>query len=447
MGDAQRKLEEWARKKSKKHAKRANRVESIYDQIKRGDTSHGLRGVSIRKTGHKSSRLHTAGGAVDKGQAQYWKEFWGKVEDLRSKKKTKDPKRKKKGVKVNKDQDIGLKGRKDVKESTLKVERVNLDLHSNNGDWRSGVCKDQNIEALYGTKLEKNPPKVDEATAKAVKEKMQYYKELARREFERRKHEAKRAAKQKPPRPPQRPERDEDVSNTERFFMDEMKRFEEIKKNRKPRYQPPNHINEAKNKMKQFQKDINRQFSKFGANSSAGKSPKEAGASAAAQSHTSSTSYSGAGVTLPSKHAALSVKELVIRLRNLKVPVSGFREKKDLVAKLVEAEQEFEKKLAAERVERERQETESRILREVRRWARGKGIKEILNSLMDTRRGDPLYLNRLSTFSKVSRVYKRALMKIHPDKNMGSFERLTRATEQFKIVNSMYQAYKDRQKA
>lgn len=88
---------------------------------------------------------------------------------------------------------------------------------------------------------------------------------------------------------------------------------------------------------------------------------------------------------------------------------------------------------------------EERIVREVRRWSKGKGIKQMLNELSGKK--GPGCLTKMSAFNEVAKTYKRVLVKIHPDKNMDSFEALARATEQFKIVNALFNAYKERQQS
>ena len=54
------------------------------------------------------------------------------------------------------------------------------------------------------------------------------------------------------------------------------------------------------------------------------------------------------GLAVPPKYARLSVREIVLRLRKLKVSIIGVKEKRDLIAKLTEAEKLQEKKKAKE---------------------------------------------------------------------------------------------------
>lgn len=51
-------------------------------------------------------------------------------------------------------------------------------------------------------------------------------------------------------------------------------------------------------------------------------------------------------------------------------------------------------------------------------------------------------LTRASNATDVGKLYKKALLKIHPDKHMGDWKQYMRATEMFKTVNASYSQYK-----
>ena len=59
-------------------------------------------------------------------------------------------------------------------------------------------------------------------------------------------------------------------------------------------------------------------------------------------------SICASGTAVPPKYARLSVREIVLRLRKLKVSIIGVKEKRDLIAKLLEAEKQQEKRKAKE---------------------------------------------------------------------------------------------------
>ena len=52
------------------------------------------------------------------------------------------------------------------------------------------------------------------------------------------------------------------------------------------------------------------------------------------------------------------------------------------------------------------------------------------------------YLTNASTFQDVTKVYRRVLLKIHPDKNYdGDDRQLIKSTELFKCINEAYELY------
>jgi len=93
--------------------------------------------------------------------------------------------------------------------------------------------------------------------------------------------------------------------------------------------------------------------------------------------------------------------------------------------------------------ESEKENLRERIVHEVEQWAKGRSIKSMLNELNGLNNlNEQGYLKRGDTFKEVSRSYKRALLKIHPDKHMDNETKHIRATEVFKYVSHAYNEYK-----
>lgn len=83
------------------------------------------------------------------------------------------------------------------------------------------------------------------------------------------------------------------------------------------------------------------------------------------------------------------------------------------------------------------------ILKEVAEWARGKDIRAMLNDLLGYTPRDEKYLQRQCELAPVQRAYKKAVLKIHPDKTDASdYEAHLKATEMFKTVNSAFETFR-----
>lgn len=471
----QQMLEQWARHKSRKAKARRARYTGVFDSIKKnadergffrpGSRPGGMRPGGMRPGAAAPPRRPAGGGGADVGppaggekKDAYWQDFWSKVNDLRTKSKSKQvegskrtgkkhDKKKKRPSLLRKQsqlerQDSTIQGRSEVKEDQRHVKRTDMDLHTAGKKFDPNKSLPKFDPMKFDPTLQSAAARERAKLAGAVNAKMEYYKNMAKQELKRRrsttfasnpdaagstKPGATRGGRAHSTAAAEQFEQFQ--SNVDRYYAEEKARKERMKArkaNARRRFNIPKNMEEAKTAAKQFFNELN---------GGGGGSP--------TQAHTE-TSYSTKGVKLPSKYAGLSVGELVRRLKKLKVSIAGVREKKDLIKKLQVAEAEVEAKEAEEKARRDKIELGDRILREVKRWARGKGIKEMLNSICDLPKHHPRYLNRLSGFDAVNRAYKHALIKIHPDKNMHSFEALTRATEKFKIVNGAFTAYKKR---
>lgn len=114
----------------------------------------------------------------------------------------------------------------------------------------------------------------------------------------------------------------------------------------------------------------------------------------------------------------------------------------ELKRKRVErAEKDRLEKIENEKAEKEKALVADRITKEVEIWAKNKALYIMLNEIngeTETRGG----LRRYDGPDKVNKAYKKALLKIHPDKHMNEHAKFVRATEMFKYVNEGYQQHK-----
>lgn len=79
------------------------------------------------------------------------------------------------------------------------------------------------------------------------------------------------------------------------------------------------------------------------------------------------------------------------------------------------------------------------IVDDVDRWRRNRSIRWLLNSINDASSGNALYLPPYASLTAIRKVYKRSLLKIHPDKHTHcSLAERWRAEETFKAVNEIY---------
>lgn len=141
-------------------------------------------------------------------------------------------------------------------------------------------------------------------------------------------------------------------------------------------------------------------------------------------SHSPSASYDrssggGAGGGGPTNISELTLVEL--KRECLKRGVSFHEETathSDLLARLREhlARERTGKADAAatesQRLEKQRE----AVLADVARWALGKDVRAMLNDIHGWTPGDGMYLEKLASFAPVQLAYKKAVVKIHPDK-------------------------------
>jgi hypothetical protein len=144
----------------------------------------------------------------------------------------------------------------------------------------------------------------------------------------------------------------------------------------------------------------------------------------------------------------LSVKELICQLQALNISTVDCVEKGELITKLKSARSDLIRK-------REDELIREKIIGDVERWQRGKGIKQLLNELNGfeanngINEGKALYLTVSSDYSAVHKSYRRVLLKIHPDKHMSSSngQNHHRATEMFKAVSNKFNQYRKDEEA
>ena len=142
----------------------------------------------------------------------------------------------------------------------------------------------------------------------------------------------------------------------------------------------------------------------------------------------------------------LSVGELRRECAKRGINTDDCLEKSEVLTKLREA-------LARERASKvaEANESASRdergkeaVLADVARWARGKDIRAMLNDIHGWIEGSSTnYLDRHASLAPVQIAYKKALLRIHPDKVDATEAHVhLRATEMFKTVNAAFEAFK-----
>jgi hypothetical protein len=105
-----------------------------------------------------------------------------------------------------------------------------------------------------------------------------------------------------------------------------------------------------------------------------------------------------------------------------------------------------EDNIAKEKLEKHQTETKDQIIKDVATWAKGKTIHVMLNEV-NKYKSPSKKLKRNHSFTPVNKAYRKALLKIHPDKHMasGDFAAHTRATEMFKIINTTFTDFKEAQ--
>ena len=157
--------------------------------------------------------------------------------------------------------------------------------------------------------------------------------------------------------------------------------------------------------------------------------------------------------------ASMSAREMESFLRKHGVDPSNCLTKNDLLdevaARLKRKEADTKQQEQAKRAKEaaRKEEIRDEVIEEVQRWARGKSLRDMLNSIHGHGRqrnpnarpgtGTFQYLGADASVRTVMRAYRKALIRIHPDKvAFTDIEAHIRATETFKIVNSAYKRFK-----
>jgi hypothetical protein len=109
-----------------------------------------------------------------------------------------------------------------------------------------------------------------------------------------------------------------------------------------------------------------------------------------------------------------SVKDLRAELRALNVPHDDCLEKKDFIDRLNAARQQQSAAAANERKARDGERAKDKIMAEVADWSRRLDLFGMINDLLSLSSSSPDYISPASTFAAVSKVYKRALLVVHP---------------------------------
>lgn len=91
-----------------------------------------------------------------------------------------------------------------------------------------------------------------------------------------------------------------------------------------------------------------------------------------------------------------------------------------------------------------RERRKATIIAEVEAWAKARSIRTMLNEINGHSPDHKLYLSLTSPVATVNKAYKRAMLKIHPDKHMNDWEEQIRATEMFKEVTNKLQLFRKR---
>lgn len=129
------------------------------------------------------------------------------------------------------------------------------------------------------------------------------------------------------------------------------------------------------------------------------------------------------------------MKQLLALLSAVGLTSADCLEKQDMIDKLERHQKQQQQLLQNEERLRER------MLSEIVDWARNKSIQQLLN---DLHQSPSLMLTSSSSYSEVSRVYKKTLLLIHPDKvPIDDTWQKFRATEIFKVVNSKFREFKE----
>lgn len=149
----------------------------------------------------------------------------------------------------------------------------------------------------------------------------------------------------------------------------------------------------------------------------------------------------------------MSASEIRRILDHYNVSYADCFEKSDLIARYNETMTRVntlrQEKAAAvqqkENAEKKQEELKDSIIADVDRWAtsKQKDIRQMLNDIHNLTSEDNNYLDRHSAITAVEKLYKKSMLKLHPDKvDINDFAAHLRATEMFKAVNSAYEQFK-----
>lgn len=118
------------------------------------------------------------------------------------------------------------------------------------------------------------------------------------------------------------------------------------------------------------------------------------------------------------------------------------RAEEDRRRRELRAAQEKIEKMEHDKREKENSILADRIVKEVDMWSKNKSLHTMLNEVNGELESKPTGLKKYDNAANVNKAYKRALLKIHPDKHMDDHGKFVRATEMFKCVNEAYQQWK-----
>lgn len=127
------------------------------------------------------------------------------------------------------------------------------------------------------------------------------------------------------------------------------------------------------------------------------------------------------------------------------IDINSCVEKVDFVFKLLPIYQRKQQQKEQRKKEKEAEELNDRIVAEVAAWSKSRNIKVMLNEVMGYQPNHEHYIKKTDGLPVVTKVYKKSLLKIHPDKHMSDPAAHIRATEVFKYINEEYQKYKKEQ--
>jgi hypothetical protein len=136
--------------------------------------------------------------------------------------------------------------------------------------------------------------------------------------------------------------------------------------------------------------------------------------------------------------------ELVQMVKDVEARVAikqAFKKKEDAERREKRAQQAHEARVQEEE-EKKNEVLREKIVKEVALWSKGKNIKTMLNDVNELKTPTKA-LSRQSTLTPVQKAYRKAMLKVHPDKNMGDFKKHARATEMFKHISESFDKYKE----